>query len=556
MKVLVVKVADAEGGIAVHSVSQGGAVVKKGSVIGAADIARLAAAGIPRLTIARLEPGDIGEDEAAGTLAAALAGDGIRRDAPFTGRANLHAGAAGVLVVDRAGVDALNAVDEAVTLATLPAFRTVAPGELVATVKIIPFAVSGEVFAKARAAITAPLLRVAPFRLKRVGVISTLLPGLQEKVIDKTLRVTAARLFAMGAAIIAERRVAHAEAAVGAALRDMMAAGAELVLVFGASAIADRRDVIPAALQAAGGAIVHFGMPVDPGNLLLVGSLGQVPVLGAPGCARSAKENGFDWVLARLVAGLEVTRADIMGLGVGGLLMEIASRPQPRAGQGGVVAGSRSDPPQTRPQVAAVVLAAGRSTRMGGPNKMLADLGGKPLVRHAVEAALASSARPVIVVVGHQGAEVGAALAGLAVTLVENAAYADGLSSSIRAGIEAVPAASDGALIMLGDMPEVDAGLIDRLIAAFDPAHGAQAHGAQVVVPSGDGRRGHPVLWARRFFADLVRLSGDTGARDLITANADSVAEVAVSGASAFNDIDTPHALDRARTTLDTARGE
>jgi molybdenum cofactor cytidylyltransferase len=292
-------------------------------------------------------------------------------------------------------------------------------------------------------------------------------------------------------------------------------------------------------------------MPVDPGNLLLVGSLGRVPVLGAPGCARSPKENGFDWVLARLMAGLSVTPADIMGLGVGGLLMEIASRPQPRAGQGDAIPGSRSDPPETRPKVAAVVLAAGRSTRMGGPNKLLEDLGGKPLVRHAVEAALASNARPVVVVVGHQRERVAAALAGLAVTLVENAAYAEGLSGSIRAGIAALPETADGALILLGDMPEVDAPLIDRLISAFDPARGAL-----VVVPSRDGRRGNPVLWARRFFGDLVRLDGDAGARHLIVANAESVAEVAASGERAFRDIDTPEALSAARAVLQSARSD
>ena len=161
--------------------------------------------------------------------------------------------------------------------------------------------------------------------------------------------------------------------------------------MFGASAIADRRDVIPAAVEAVGGTIEHFGMPVDPGNLMLVASAAGRPVLGAPGCARSPKENGFDWVLARLLCGLPVTRRDITGMGVGGLLMEIVTRPQPR----------EIAQPAGR-HVAAIVLAAGRSTRMGGPNKLLAEIGGKPLVRIAAEQALASRARPVVVVTGHQ----------------------------------------------------------------------------------------------------------------------------------------------------------
>src|SRR6185312_1680468 len=129
---------------------------------------------------------------------------------------------------------------------------------------------------------------------------------------------------------IAERRVPHDEAVLSKAIAEMLDLGAELVIVFGASAIADRRDVIPAALTGAGGVVQHFGMPVDPGNLLLIGKARGVPVLGAPGCARSPVENGFDWVLMRLLAGLRVARSDLAGMGVGGLLMEIVTRPQPR----------------------------------------------------------------------------------------------------------------------------------------------------------------------------------------------------------------------------------
>jgi molybdenum cofactor cytidylyltransferase len=140
------------------------------------------------------------------------------------------------------------------------------------------------------------------------------------------------RLEPAGAAVTDEARVAHDASALARAIAAQAAGGNDLIVVFGASAIADRRDVIPAALEAAGGTVEHFGMPVDPGNLLLVGSIGGKPVIGAPGCARSPKENGFDWVLQRLLAGVPVTRADIAGLGVGGLLMEIVSRPQPRAG--------------------------------------------------------------------------------------------------------------------------------------------------------------------------------------------------------------------------------
>jgi molybdenum cofactor cytidylyltransferase len=519
----------AEGGVAVHSIRKSGLVLKKGTSIGRAEIAALKAAGIAEIVVARIEPGDISEDTAAAEIAAAVAGEGVRVDRAFTGRANLFAESAGVLVVDKAAIDRLNQVDESITFATLAAFKPVVAGEMIATVKIIPFAVGRKErdAALAAARSTAPLVRVAPYRIRKIGVVSTLLPGLASKVIEKTLKVTEERLAPAGAVIVAERRVAHEQSALAKAIEEVLGEGAELVIVFGASAIADRRDVIPAAVEAIGGRIEHFGMPVDPGNLLLVAAARGRPLLGAPGCARSPKENGFDWVLMRLLAGLEVPREAIMGMGVGGLLMEIVTRPQPR-----------DEPAVAGKRIAAVVLAAGRSTRMGGPNKLLAEIARRPLVRIAAEAALASGAKPVIVVAGHQHDQVEQALTGLPVRVVHNPNFADGLGTSLRVGIAAVPAEADGAIVLLGDMPQVDARLIDRLITAFDPDRGAL-----VVVPTFEGKRGNPVLWSRRFFPDLMAIEGDVGARHLIGRYGEAVVEVPVDGKGALTDIDTPEAL-------------
>jgi molybdenum cofactor cytidylyltransferase len=479
------------------------------------------------------------EDVAAAEIAAAAAGDGIHVDRAFTGRANLFAEAAGVLVVDVAGVDRLNAADPDITFATLSPFAPVVAGTMIATVKIIPFAVSAAARDRALAAAQAeaPLVRVAPYRLRKIGVISTVLPGLANKVIDKTIKVTVDRLTPAGAAIAFEKRVPHDREALAQALGEAIRADAEMAIVFGASAIADRRDVIPAAIEAIGGRIEHFGMPVDPGNLLLVAEIGGRPVLGAPGCARSPKENGFDWVLARLLCGLPVTREQIVGMGVGGLLMEIVTRPQPR---------EAAEKPGR--QVAAIVLAAGRSSRMAGPNKLLAEIGGRPLVRIVAEAALASHARPVIVVTGHERERVEAALAGLDVLLVHNPAYANGLSTSLKAGVAATPDAADGVIVCLGDMPQVDARLIDRLLAAFDPERGAL-----VVVPTLAGKRGNPVVWSRRFFPDLSALIGDVGARGLIADYPEAVVEVAMADDAALIDIDTPDALDAVRAAMEQA---
>ncbi|MDO8396674.1 MAG: molybdopterin-binding/glycosyltransferase family 2 protein [Bradyrhizobium sp.] len=524
--------ADAVGGVTVHTLRQGSLVLKKGTTIGTAEVAALDKAGVKEIVVVRLEPGDVSEDVAAASIAQAVAGDGVNVERAFTGRANLFAAKAGVLVVDRARVDRINAVDEAITFATLAAFKPVVEGEMIATVKIIPFGVEGALRDAAVQAASGGGLRVAPYQIKRVGIVSTLLPGLAPKVIEKTLRVTAERLAPAGATIMAERRVPHDEAALAASIRELLGLGAELVIVFGASAIADRRDVIPAAITGIGGSIEHFGMPVDPGNLLLIGNAGGVPVLGAPGCARSPVENGFDWVLMRLLAELKVTRAELTGMGVGGLLMEIVTRPQPRAPVG----------PDGNRNVTAVILAAGRSTRMGGPNKLLAELGGKTLVRTVTEQALASKASSVVVVTGHQAGQVEQALSGLNVTFARNPDFAGGLASSVKAGIAAVPGDADGAVICLGDMPLISADLIDRLIETFAPDRGSL-----IAVPVSDGRRGNPVLWSRRFFNELMTLDGDIGARHLIAKHGEAVAEVPVEGRGAFLDIDTPQALEEAQ---------
>ena len=519
---------DALGGVTVHTLRQGAIVLKKGTIIGPVEVEALNRAGVREIVVVRLEDGDVSEDVAAADVAKAVAGDGVTVERAFTGRANLFAARPGVLVVDRPAVNRINNIDEAITFATLPAYKPVVQGEMVATVKLIPFGVEAKLRDAAVTAARSDVLRVAPYRIKRVGIVSTMLPGLAPKVIDKTLRVTAERLAPAGATIIAERRVPHEESVLSAAIKEMLDLGAELVIVFGASAIADRRDVIPAALTGAGGVVDHFGMPVDPGNLLMIGKARGVPVLGAPGCARSPVENGFDWVLMRLLAGLKVARRDLTGMGVGGLLMEIVTRPQPRI----------SPAADSNCNVAALILAAGLSTRMGGSNKLLAELGGKPLVRVVAEQVLASKASSVTVVTGHQAAEVERALRGLNVTFVYNPDFPDGFASSIRVGIGAIPKEAGGALVCLGDMPLADADLMDQLIAAFAPDLGQL-----IAVPVSDGRQGNPVLWSRRFFGELMSLDGDIGGRHLLASHAAAVAEVSVNAHGAFFDIDTPQAL-------------
>ncbi|GGF03472.1 4-diphosphocytidyl-2C-methyl-D-erythritol kinase [Aliidongia dinghuensis] len=524
------------GAVLAHAVTAGERRLKKGRVLDTDDLAALEAAGVAEVVAAILEVDDVAEDRAATRAAARLFGPGLSAGAAFTGRVNLFADDHGLLTLDRDEIDRLNRVDEALTIATLPPLAPVEPGQMVATVKIIPFAApEAAVAAWERIAVTGnrPPLGLARFRPRPVALIQTVLPSVKPSVLDKTVEVTRRRLAAFGSPLATERRVAHDSSAVAEALDQAQAEGAELVLVVGASAIIDRRDVIPAGVVAAGGRIEHFGMPVDPGNLLLMGRLGEMPVLGLPGCARSPKLNGVDWVLQRLFADLPVGRTEITGLGAGGLLAEIPSRPLPRA-----EIGTAAEAVPRRPRIAALVLAAGQSRRMGPDNKLLILLDGKPMVRHAVEVALASAARPVIVVTGHQQDAVRSALDGLDVRFAHNPDYADGLSGSLKAGLSAVPEDADGAVVCLGDMPDVSAGLIDRLIAGFSPVEGRA-----ILAPVRGGRRGNPVLWARRFFDELMGLSGDTGAKHLIANYGEFLTEIEAPDDGVLIDLDTPAAL-------------
>jgi len=530
-------VAGAIGAILAHGVRHADLSFRKGRVLSADDVQALKDAGISDITIAWTEPDDVPEDKAAARVAAAAAAkDGsVRVGAPFTGRVNLYAQATGLVLIDAAAIQAANAQDEAITLATLQPYAKVAAGQMLATIKIIPFAAreasvaAVETLLAASAAIT-----VVPFLPRKVALISTRLPGMKPALLDKNREALDARLKPLGSAVMFERRVPHDIGAVSDAIGAATASGADIILLFGASAIADRRDVLPAALERAGGRIAVLGMPVDPGNLLMSGTLDGRPVIGLPGCARSPRLNGFDFVLWRVLAGLPVGRTEIAALGVGGLLADSPVRPHPR--EAPLVSAPRL------PRIGAVVLAAGHSSRMRAAgeniNKLLQPLGGRPMIRYAVEAALKSAASDVIVVIGNEHQRVRMALEGLPVIFSENQDYSNGLSTSLISGLNALPADTDGALVLLGDMPAVDAGLLDRLIAAFDPGEDRT-----IIVPVHSGRRGNPILWGRRFFDEMRALTGDAGARALLAPYAGLVCEIEAGSDAPLTDIDTDEAL-------------
>ncbi|MGE6786016.1 NTP transferase domain-containing protein [Ensifer adhaerens] len=520
-----VKTSEANGAILAHAVKVDETRLPKGHRLSPADIAALNACGTLEITVARLDPGDLMEDEAARLIAAAIAPDHLRFSGAATGRVNVYSRVAGLFVATRETVDRLNRIDPAITLACLADHAPVQPGDMVATIKIIPLAVAGHFVKQAQTLLQShAAFEVKPFAARRAALIATQLPTLKQQVMDKTRTILAARLRQSGSALLTERRVAHTESAVAAAIDDLLP-DHNLLVVFGASAVADPDDVIPAAIRRAGGAVDHVGMPVDPGNLLVLGRVGETPVVGAPGCARSPRENGFDWILDRILAGEWPSFDDITGLGVGGLLSEIPSRPQPRE-------------PATQLQlesVAVVVLAAGQASRMGadGGHKLLATFDGVPLVRRSVEAALAAAPGKVSVVTGHREADIRGALEGLPVTFVSNPDYISGMASSLTAGLSAIGGRAAGMLVMLADMPGIGGGDLRRLIECF-----VGEGGRSIVRATAGGQRGNPVVLPRQTFSAIRQLVGDVGARHIIEKSGLPVIDVEL-GAQARLDLDT-----------------
>lgn len=520
---------DCSGALLAHGVPP----FKKGHRLTATDCAQLSDGGHDRLIVAALAPGDLHEDEAAAAIANGITGPGLRADPAFTGRVNLFAETDGLLRVDRAAIDGFNARDERLTLATLADFAPVRAGDMVATVKIIPFAVPERLVGTALAALPSQALRLARFQPMRPLLLHTLLPDTKPSLAEKAHRVTEARLLALGSALPPVRTLPHRPETVAAAVKQAAAEGFDPILIMGASAVADRADVLPAGITAAGGTVLHVGMPVDPGNLLILAEIGGARVLGLPGCARSPKLNGFDWILQRFAAGVSVGPGDIRALGVGGLLMEIQSRPQPRAAE---------PPAKAAPRLGALLLAAGQSRRMGADSKLLLPFPDRPMVAVTAERLRAAGIfDPILIVTGHRGAEVRAAVdaddAG-PIQWVTAPDYTEGLSRSLIAGVtEALRLPLDGVLIALADMPLIDTDDLHALAAAFAPDQGRS-----IIIPTVEGQRGNPTLWARHLLPEMLGLDGDQGAKRLLQTFADQVVDVPRANLGLLVDLDTPEA--------------
>ncbi len=533
-------ISKALGLILAHTMHLPSGTLKKGHILSTTDIQTLKNEGIEKVCGARLEKDDVAENEAALALGQLLMAKGLSLSEPYTGRCNIFSVVRGIIIPDQKQIDRINQIDEGMTLGTLEPFSQIEPGQMVATVKVIPFALPKTILDKCLEIANngKPLLKVAPFHKKRVGFIQTRLSRTKESMLDSTTQTLVDRLTPMNGELIGEIRCNHVSDEICEAIRHLCKLNCEMVLIAGASAIVDRRDIVPTGIIKAGGNIDHFGMPVDPGNLLLLAHMSNIDIIGLPGCARSPKLNGFDWILRRRFADIPITKEDIMKMGTGGLLMEIASRPLPRTSTQSKLKSSHSKNRNAQTKIAAIVLAAGQSRRMGNRNKLLIELDRKPMITHVVNAVIDSGVSPIIVVTGYEHDKITKALHGYNVKCVINPSFNEGISTSIRLGLSELSDDIDGTLICLGDMPNVETSTMKQLISSFN-----SSVGPAICVPTYKGKRGNPVLWSSNFFTSMKQIAGDVGAKHIIAENSDAVYEVSFETPEITIDVDTPDAL-------------
>ena len=287
---------DAEGAILAHSQTIDGKHYRKGQVLKTIDIDNIAKSGIEKIVVAKLESNDVSENDAARRIGIAVSGKNTRIGLSNTGRVNVFATTNGLINFDPKMINRINEIDEGITIATLNLHERVSIDQIVATIKIIPFSVTETKVNKTEilASKYTSLVKVSSFQNYKIALLQTELPGLQKKVIEKTSSVIGSKIIDLGSVISQDLICKHESDSIAECLKSVSEKDIDLILVVGASATTDRRDVIPSGIISGGGKIEHFGMPVAPGNLLVIGRLKSKPLLALPGSARSPKKGGND----------------------------------------------------------------------------------------------------------------------------------------------------------------------------------------------------------------------------------------------------------------------
>ena len=482
------------GHILAHSIHAGGKKVKKGKILNRQDIELFLNSGIQEIMVARLEEGDIGEDEAASYLGKKLVSvePSLFASSPFTGRVNIYSSETGLIIFDSKRITDFNLVDEAITLATLPSLAKVEKNQLVGTIKIIPYGV-----AKSKVVEAAELLEgIVGFRqveLHQADLIITTHSGEKDKLSEKGIEVTRARLQGLGIALEQVIFVSHETRELSEALRETRS---PLILVMTSTATSDSNDTGPRALRLAGGRVVRVGIPVDPGNLLFYGELDFQKVIGLPGCARSPTLNGADWVLERTVCGIDISPADFASMGAGGLLKEIPTRRQPRDRR-------RTGP--LKPNVQVILICDSNDRGF-----------------HSQLSKILASQVDGVSIVGKLTSEMMVKFANRESIRMVNLEGRSDKSNLVSLGMVSLPRKTDAVIFVNLLSEEISSEQLNRLISAFSPEDGREIckfGGENVPI-------GPPILFGRRFFENLRALDAGLRPNDLLQESRDFLVEL------------------------------
>ena len=522
-----VKIKDSLNGILAHTISIGKKRFSKGRIISKEDQHYFMKHKIESLICATLGETDIHEDKAANLLAKKFNNKTLALEKAFTGRANILANESGLLIIDVNKIRKFNSISENITIATLNNNSKVKKGEMIATIKIIPFSIEDRYFKIINEINFLKSLYIHAFKHKKCALLLTHIEKENKKINSISEIRIKDRLEKLNCTLELINTCEHDSKEIAINIKNFVKNNFKLILILGSSAIVDINDKIPEGIKNANGKIIRFGMPVDPGNLLLLGQIKNIPIIGLPGCARSPTLNGFDWILERLLSGNSVTDKDISNMGVGGLLKTINKR-------------NKINTKEKKYKITNIILAAGQSKRMLKDNKLLIKINKKTMIERIINTSLNSNANSTVVVLGHQSDTIQEYIRNKEVVTIINKDYKNGLSSSLQCGISALPDDCDAAIIILADMPNIQSNMINSMIKNYDPSNNKC-----IIVPTFKTKKGNPILLDRKYFPDILKVKGDKGAKDIILNNKESIYELPQKNSSVLNDIDTKEDLSK-----------
>ena len=519
-----------KGSILAQTYNLSGRTLSKGTHVSEEILELLNRENVKNILCAVPHEDDIHEDSAAEAISKALDENQLYAEEASTGRVNFRTPALSIVRYNRELIKKINLVDESIAFSIVEHNQLLAKNDLIATLKIIPFFVSKRYIEQVVSLIAKnEIFKVHRLEEKKVELIQTYYDWQKRSIFKATSNVTSSRLDALGCPLQKETLIPHDHKSLCSEIKSSVDSGAQVLLISGASAITDRSDHIPKAILSVGGEIIQYGLAVDPGNLLLIGKIGNTTIIGMPGCARSPKLNGFDWVLQLLMANIPINKEELADMGAGGLLMEIASRPLPRA-----LAKSAK---KREKKIMGIILAAGNSSRMGKDNKLLRNIGGASLVRNTAVEMLKSDLDSCSIVLGYQSDKVAAVIKDLNINLILNPFWEEGQASSLKAALNTLDSSYSDLLVMLGDLPGVKSKHINKIIEEHLLANNRKS---KITIPSFNGKKGNPVIWGKSFFPDLSNLEGDVGGRTLFDQHPAAINLLVMEDKAVITDTDTP----------------